>query len=106
MLRIKRTTPGVYGHHTGGRGGGQRGRKVLLLERIDRVGAKILISGGGSCNVTNLDSAPERFLSRNPGFCRSALRRYTQADFIALVERHGIAFHEKTLGQLFCNGSA
>jgi predicted Rossmann fold flavoprotein len=85
---------------------GQRGRKVLLLEHIDRVGAKILISGGGRCNFTNLHSAPERFLSRNPDFCRSALGRYTQADFIALVERHGIAYHEKTLGQLFCDGSA
>jgi predicted Rossmann fold flavoprotein len=85
---------------------GQRGRKVLLLEHIDRVGAKILISGGGRCNFTNLDSAPERFLSRNPDFCRSALRRYTQGDFIALVERHRIAYHEKTLGQLFCDGSA
>src|SRR5450631_4356674 len=85
---------------------GQRGRRVLLLEHIDRVGAKILISGGGRCNFTNLDSAPERFLSRNPDFCRSALRRYTQGDFIALVERHGIAYHEKTLGQLFCDGSA
>jgi predicted Rossmann fold flavoprotein len=85
---------------------GQRGRRVLLLERIDRVGAKILISGGGRCNFTNLTSAPERFLSRNPDFCRSALGRYTQADFIALVERHGIAYHEKTLGQLFCDGSA
>jgi predicted Rossmann fold flavoprotein len=85
---------------------GQRGRKVLLLERIDRVGAKILISGGGRCNFTNLDSAPERFLSRNPDFCRSALHRYTQSDFIALVERHRIAYHEKTLGQLFCDGSA
>src|SRR5450432_4585976 len=85
---------------------GQRGRKVLLLDRADQVGAKILISGGGRCNFTNLDSAPERFLSRNPDFCRSALRRYTQGDFIALVERHRIAYHEKTLGQLFCDGSA
>jgi predicted Rossmann fold flavoprotein len=85
---------------------GQRGRKVLLLEHADRVGAKILISGGGRCNFTNLHSAPDRFLSRNPDFCRSALGRYTQADFIALVERHGIAYHEKTLGQLFCDGSA
>src|SRR6266700_836057 len=85
---------------------GQRGRKVLLLERAEQVGAKILISGGGRCNFTNLHSAPDRFLSRNPDFCRSALDRYTQADFIALVERHGIAYHEKTLGQLFCDGSA
>src|SRR6202165_5774970 len=85
---------------------GQRGRKVLLLDHADRVGAKILISGGGRCNFTNLHSAPDRFLSRNPDFCKSALDRYTQADFIALVERHRIAYHEKTLGQLFCDGSA
>src|SRR5450631_1503367 len=85
---------------------GQRGRKVLLLERIDRVGAKILISGGGRCNFTNLHSAPDRFLSRNPDFCKSALCRYTQGDFIAPVERHRIPYHEKTLGQLFCDGSA
>jgi predicted Rossmann fold flavoprotein len=85
---------------------GQRGRKVLLLDHADKVGAKILISGGGRCNFTNLHSAPDRFLSGNPDFCKSALRRYTQADFIALVERHGIAYHEKTLGQLFCDGSA
>ena len=67
---------------------GQRGRKVLLLDHADKVGAKILISGGGRCNFTNLHSAPDRFLSGNPDFCRSALGRYTQADFIALVERH------------------
>jgi len=85
---------------------GQRGRKVLLLEHTDKVGAKILISGGGRCNFTNFDVAPDRFLSGNPHFCTSALRRYTQSDFIALVRRHGIAYHEKTLGQLFCDGSA
>ena len=85
---------------------GQRGRKVLLLERNDKAGAKILISGGGRCNFTNLGVAPERFLSDNPHFCVSALRRYTQWDFIGLVERHRIAYHEKTLGQLFCDGSA
>jgi hypothetical protein len=85
---------------------GQRGAKVLLLEHADRVGAKILISGGGRCNFTNLASAPDRFLSGNPHFCRSALGRYTQADFIGLVERHRIPYHEKTLGQLFCDGSA
>jgi predicted Rossmann fold flavoprotein len=85
---------------------GQRGRKVLLLEHTDKAGAKILISGGGRCNFTNLASAPDRFLSGNPHFCTSALARYTQSDFIALVQRHSIAFHEKTLGQLFCNGSA
>src|SRR5882672_10343318 len=85
---------------------GQRGRRVLLLEHIDRVGAKILISGGGRCNFTNLESAPDRFLSANPHFCKSALSRYTQRDFIAMVEHHRIAYHEKTLGQLFCNRSA
>ena len=85
---------------------GQRGRKVLLLEHADGVGAKILISGGGRCNFTNLHSASDRFLSSNPDFCKSALGRYTQADFISLVERHRIPYHEKTLGQLFCNGSA
>src|ERR1700676_4797080 len=71
---------------------GQRGRKVLLLEHSDKVGAKILISGGGRCNFTNLQCAPDRFLSGNPDFCKSALRRYTQADFISLVERHPIAY--------------
>jgi predicted Rossmann fold flavoprotein len=85
---------------------GQRGRRVLLLDHADRIGAKILISGGGRCNFTNLYSAPDRFLSGNPDFCRSALHRYTQDDFIALVERHRIPYHEKTLGQLFCDGSA
>src|SRR5882762_12021423 len=85
---------------------GQRGRKVLLLDHADKVGAKILISGGGRCNFTNLHSGPDRFLSGNIDFCRSALGRYTQADFIALVERHGIPYHEKTLGQLFCDDSA
>ena len=85
---------------------GQRGRKVLLLDHADRVGAKILISGGGRCNFTNLHSAPDRFLSSNTDFCKSALGRYTQADFISLIERHRIPYHEKTLGQLFCNGSA
>jgi predicted Rossmann fold flavoprotein len=85
---------------------GQRGRRVLLLDHADRVGAKILISGGGRCNFTNLHSAPDRFLSGNADFCRSALHRYTQDDFIALVERHRIPYHEKTLGQLFCDGSA
>ena len=85
---------------------GQRGRRVLLLEHLDQPGAKILISGGGRCNFTNLDAGPERFLSANPHFCKSALARYTQHDFIAMVERHGIAYHEKTLGQLFCDGSS
>ena len=69
-------------------------------------GKKILISGGGRCNFTNLDAAPDRYLSANPHFAKSALGRYTAADFIALVDRYGIAWHEKTLGQLFCDGSA
>jgi hypothetical protein len=85
---------------------GQRGRRVLLLDHAPAAGAKILISGGGRCNFTNLGTAPERFLSGNPHFCRSALSRFTPADFLAMVRRHGIAFHEKTLGQLFCDGSA
>ncbi len=85
---------------------GKRGRRVLLLDHADQVGAKILISGGGRCNFTNLRTTPACFLSNNPHFCRSALSRYTPADFIALLQRHDIAFHEKTLGQLFCDGSA
>jgi hypothetical protein len=85
---------------------GRRGRRVVLLERADRVGKKILISGGGRCNFTNLHCRPENFLSANPHFAKSALARYTPADFIALVESYGIAYHEKTLGQLFCDGSA
>ena len=85
---------------------GQRGRRVLLLEHTDKPGAKILISGGGRCNFTNLDISPERFVSANPHFATSALTRYTQHDFISMIERHGIAYHEKTLGQLFCDGSA
>jgi predicted Rossmann fold flavoprotein len=85
---------------------GQRGRRVLLLDCASEPGAKILISGGGRCNFTNTATAPERFLSDNPHFARSALDRYTPDDFIALVHKHGIAFHEKTKGQLFCDGSA
>ena len=85
---------------------GRRGRRVLVLELLQQPGAKILISGGGRCNFTNREIAPERFLSANPHFCKSALSRYTQSDFIAMVERHRIAYHEKTLGQLFCDGSA
>lgn len=85
---------------------GRRSRRVLLLDHGDKPGRKILISGGGRCNFTNIHSRPESFLSENPHFARSALARYTPAGFIALVERHGIAFHEKTLGQLFCDGSA
>ncbi len=85
---------------------GRRGKRVLLLEHLERPGAKILISGGGRCNFTNLEISPERFISANPHFCKSALSRFTQHDFIAMVEGHGIAYHEKTLGQLFCDGSA
>lgn len=85
---------------------GRRGRRVALLERAERPGKKILISGGGRCNFTNLHTRPDDFLSANPHFAKSALARYTPADFIRLVERHGIAYHEKTLGQLFCDGSA
>ncbi|TVV73226.1 NAD(P)/FAD-dependent oxidoreductase [Sphingomonas solaris] len=85
---------------------GQRGRRVLLLDHAEKAGKKILISGGGRCNFTNRDTAPDRFLSANPHFAKSALGRYTATDFVALVERHGIAWHEKTLGQLFCDGSA
>ncbi len=85
---------------------GQRGRRVLLLDSADQPGKKILISGGGRCNFTNLHTAPDRYLSQNPHFAKSALNRYTAQDFLALVERHGIAWHEKTLGQLFCDSSA
>lgn len=85
---------------------GARGRRVLLLDHADEAGKKILISGGGRCNFTNLECAPDRFLSGNPHFCKSALARYTQHDFIALIEKHRIPWHEKTLGQLFCDGSA
>jgi predicted Rossmann fold flavoprotein len=85
---------------------GKRGRRVAVLERAERPGKKILISGGGRCNFTNLHCRAENFLSHNPHFAKSLLARYTPADFIALVEKHGIAYHEKTLGQLFCDGSA
>jgi predicted Rossmann fold flavoprotein len=85
---------------------GKRGRRVAVLERAERIGKKILISGGGRCNFTNLYCRPENFISANPHFCKSALARYTPADFIALVQKHGIAFHEKKLGQLFCDNSA
>ena len=85
---------------------GGRGRRVLLLDHAEEPGKKILISGGGRCNFTNLHCMPDRFISDNPHFCRSALARYSQQDFIALVEKHAIAYHEKTLGQLFCDGSA
>jgi predicted Rossmann fold flavoprotein len=85
---------------------GKRGRKVLVIEHADRVGKKIAISGGGRCNFTNTSVSADNFVSRNPHFCKSALARYTPADFIALVEKHGIAYHEKKLGQLFCDGSS
>ncbi|WP_445192147.1 NAD(P)/FAD-dependent oxidoreductase [Sphingomonas sp. Tas61C01] len=85
---------------------GQRGRRVLLVDHADEAGKKILISGGGRCNFTNLHSAPDRYLSANKHFAKSALGRYTAQDFIGLVDRHRIAWHEKTLGQLFCDGSA
>jgi hypothetical protein len=85
---------------------GARGRRVLLIDHYGKVGEKIRISGGGRCNFTNLHATHRDFLSANPDFCRSALARYTPRDFIALVERHGIAWHEKTLGQLFCDDSS
>jgi predicted Rossmann fold flavoprotein len=85
---------------------GKRGRRVALIDLAERIGKKILISGGGRCNFTNLHCKPENFLSSNPHFAKSALARYTPSDFIALVQKHRIAFHEKTLGQLFCDGSA
>jgi predicted Rossmann fold flavoprotein len=85
---------------------GRRGRRVLLLDHGEKVGRKILISGGGRCNFTNIHAKPENYVSENPHFARSAMARFTPADFIALVEKHGIRYHEKTLGQLFCDESA
>src|ERR1700729_2503942 len=85
---------------------GRRGRRVVLLDHADCIGKKILISGGGRCNFTNIHARAENFLSENPHFAKSALARYTPADIIALVEKHGIRYHEKTLGQLFCDRSA
>jgi hypothetical protein len=85
---------------------GQRGRRVLLIEHHAAIGEKIRISGGGRCNFTNVGAGPANYLSQNPDFCRSALARYTPRDFLALVGRHGIAWHEKKLGQLFCDGSS
>lgn len=85
---------------------GRRGRRVLVLERADRIGRKILISGGGRCNFTNLHTGPENFLSSNPHFAKSALARYTPSDFLRLVEKHRIPYHEKKLGQLFCDRAA
>ncbi len=84
----------------------KRGRRVLVLDHARAAGEKIRISGGGRCNFTNIHTSPDRFISENPGFCISALKRYRPADIIALFERSGIAWHEKTLGQLFCDGSA
>ena len=85
---------------------GQRGRRVLLIDHAPEAGRKIVISGGGRCNFTNIHTAPDRYISANPHFAKSALGRYTPSDFLALIERHRIAWHEKTLGQLFCDGSA
>jgi len=85
---------------------GQRGKRVLLVEHANRVGKKILMSGGGRCNFTNTGATPANFLSANPHYCKSALARYTPWDFIAMVERHGIQYHEKELGQLFCDESS
>ena len=85
---------------------GQRGRRVLLIDHSNKIGEKIRISGGGRCNFTNINAGPSNYLSQNPHFCRSALARYTAQDFIKLVRKHGIGFHEKTLGQLFCDDSA
>ncbi|MBH5323108.1 BaiN/RdsA family NAD(P)/FAD-dependent oxidoreductase [Aurantiacibacter sediminis] len=85
---------------------GQRGRNVLVLEKSEKVGKKILISGGGRCNFTNIGAGPANYLSANPHFAKSALSRYTARDFLDLVEKHDIAWHEKTLGQLFCDGSS
>jgi predicted Rossmann fold flavoprotein len=85
---------------------GKRGRSVVVLEHAERIGKKIAISGGGRCNFTNLNTRPENFISANPHFAKSALARYTPADFLSLVEKHGIAYHEKKLGQLFCDDSS
>ena len=85
---------------------GKRGRRVVVLEHSETIGKKIAISGGGRCNFTNLNTSADNFISANPHFCKSALARFTPIDFISLVEKHGIAYHEKKLGQLFCDGSA
>jgi predicted Rossmann fold flavoprotein len=85
---------------------GKRGRKVLVVEHAEKVGKKILISGGGRCNFTNINTAPANFISRNPHFCKSALARYTAQDFVKLVESHGIEYYEKKLGQLFCRDTS
>ena len=85
---------------------GKRGRSVLLLDHAKKPAEKIRISGGGRCNFTNLHTTPANFISQNPKFCYSALQRYSQHDFIKLVQKHGIHYHEKTLGQLFCDASS
>ena len=85
---------------------GKRGRRVLLLDKADKIGKKILISGGGRCNFTNLHVTPAAYLSQNPHFCKSALARYTPQDFLDLMRKHGLSWHEKTLGQLFCDQKA
>jgi predicted Rossmann fold flavoprotein len=85
---------------------GQRGRRVQVIDHANKVGKKILMSGGGRCNFTNTGTSPANYLSANPHFCKSALARYTPSDFIALVNKHKIAFHEKELGQLFCDSSS
>ena len=85
---------------------GQRGRRVLVIDHANKVGKKILMSGGGRCNFSNFFTTPDNFLSTNPHFCKSALSRYTQWDFIQLVEKHQVAYHEKKLGQLFCDNKA
>jgi predicted Rossmann fold flavoprotein len=85
---------------------GKRGRNIVVLEHADAIGKKIAISGGGRCNFTNLHTSADNFISANPHFCKSALARYTPADFVSLLEKHGIAYHEKKLGQLFCDGSS
>ena len=84
----------------------QRGRKVLVIDHANKAGKKILMSGGGRCNFTNLYTEPSNFISNNPHFCKSALARYTQWDFLEMVQRHQIAYHEKKLGQLFCDNKA
>src|SRR6187402_953626 len=85
---------------------GARGRSVVVLDHANKVGKKILMSGGGRCNFTNMEVLPKHYLSANAHFCKSALARFTQWDFIALVLKHGVAYHEKKLGQLFCDNKA
>src|SRR4029453_11704451 len=87
-------------------GAGKRGRKVLVIERAEKIGKKILISGGGRCNFTNIYTKSENFILDKPHFCKSSLTKYIPQDFIKLVEKHGIRYHEKKLGQLFCDSSS